>query len=296
MYLRYLFAACGIALMSSPCFAQQSPRVVNLTVNVKNSKLDSSNFSGSILGPDGSTILSATGLPEKFALAQQTDNAPADYNYVLAVSFGPRYEQYYINVRDVHFGKIYNWNTDGTELDLTQRSSQIQSICANGQANIEKYLQRFTYCRAMYYSYPAGENAYSRFIALRGWFDASIALASMPSSLFATDPELVKVVRELENQGSPGYYRSVFPSSYVEAQLASAKQAQLADLREIPSLLKKGDAGTALKVNERSTTLFRALTAGDSANQTAVVHGITNELLTGNKQYLETLATQRPNT
>lgn len=273
--------------------AETAPPAVRLGVNVKNSGVSGADFNGAILGPDGATIASASGIPEQFAIPGLRSEQPADYNYVVALSFGPRYEQYYINIRDVHYGKLYNWNIDGAPIDLAQRSSKIQSICGGGPLNIERLLQRYTYCRAMYFSYAAAEVVSLKFLALKGWFDASVGLASMPSSLFSVDPELVKLVKGLEAASDrPAAYRTAFAPDYVDRQLALAKQSQLADIREIQELLKVGDSKTALKINDRSTSLFKEIVGSQSAS--TVVNGVNSELLAGNKQYLDTLTNRRP--
>src|SRR5947209_3631493 len=112
-----LLLVCG-----SVCQAQPVVRMVTINVNVKNSTTSAADFRGRILAPDGSTVLSATGLPESFAISLPSDNAVSDYNYVLTLSFGERYEQYFVYVREVHLGKSYSWDFDGTNIDVTQRS------------------------------------------------------------------------------------------------------------------------------------------------------------------------------
>lgn len=297
--LTSLFLFLGVGMFAPNfCAAEdvQKPFVLAVTV---------SNFSGEIpvhahvIDDAGFDIESGDGVKHEFQLKNPDPLKPAKLAYVLEFVMGDRTERFYLSVRDVHFGRTLSFPIDGRPVDTAVRNILINKNCKNVLSGVTSFINEIVVCRKMYLTYDGGSYV-DRFSALRGWFDASKALAAMPSSPFRIDPDVIRVVQKFENAdpsegpAAISTYRTFFPADYVKIAMNDLAGSRLADFREIGNLVKSGDTATAAKVNEFSTQVFESV-AGTGATARKYVNGLSRELLDQQKVYLQTLRSSLSN-
>ena len=208
----------------------------------------------------------------------------------MEISIGDHQDRLFLSVRDIHFGKTLPITLSGEKIDTSKRSELIERICPDNRSGLQPWLRRILTCKELYYTYGSGTYL-DRFVALKGWFDSSVAISSTPSSLFRVDPDLTTEIRKYEASntapaGEISTYRQVFPDGYTQTALRGIQSARLNDLREIAGLLTKGDSATAYKVNEFSSGVFKGL-AQEAGKK--YVNGVSEEVLFHNITWLNTL-------
>ena len=292
----FVLSFATVGLWSASGDAQDIPKPLTLSLSVGNVASDVP-VHVHITDESGFDVVSGDGTKETLEIPDPSPQKHVKLSYVLELQLGSRSEQFYLSVRDVHFGRLLNLSIDLKAIDPGVKDDLVRARCKNVPSGISNWLNEIVMCRQIYNSFDGGTYI-DRFAALRGWFDASQALAIIPSSAFRLDPDVLSTVRKFESgaadegAGAVAVYRTYFPTGYVDRVVADASTSRLADFREIGNLLKTGNIAAAAKVNDFSTELFESLSS--APNSTKYIGGLSHELLDQNKTYLQNLQAARP--
>ena len=273
--LTSLFLFLGVGMFAPNfCAAEdvQKPFVLAVTV---------SNFSGEIpvhahvIDDAGFDIESGDGVKHEFQLKNPDPLKPAKLAYVLEFVMGDRTERFYLSVRDVHFGRTLSFPIDGRPVDTAVRNILINKNCKNVLSGVTSFINEIVVCRKMYLTYDGGSYV-DRFSALRGWFDASKALAAMPSSPFRIDPDVIRVVQKFENAdpsegpAAISTYRTFFPADYVKIAMN--------DLADLWPVAREAKLVRWWVVTEHGATLHVRLIDVQMSGNVALPRGVGNSI------------------
>jgi hypothetical protein len=154
---------------------------------------------------------------------------------------------------------------------------------------LKKYFRARTFHRHWRFDASLPEN-YLAIRSARIWFDASTALSQRKNSPFRMDPEIVKLMRDYEQQarspsGFARRYRIYVPAGYVEATLTQTAAADFAFVGLIPALVQAGKIEDARALNNAAMEALESAPA-DLRKAIGRHQGVNLDLLKGNAAVL----------
>ncbi|MBW8370673.1 MAG: hypothetical protein K0M66_06850 [Thiobacillus sp.] len=211
-------------------------------------------------------------------------------SYRLVASWGMAKEQLYLGIRPLPPKKL---NLNVYHEPIGYRIETLNAIDALGtdlDSTLRKYFQARTFHKKWRFEHKQPLHA-ATLRSARIWYDAAVALAKWPNSVFRMDEEIASIFKEYEDLAKRDRnfnkrYRQYVAAGYIGGTAEQLVAMDYAFVGKIPALVSAGRLDEAKELNERA---LKALSKEPVAIQQVIVkrQGIDLDLLNNNARYID---------